>query len=97
MCFLNNICVMDSLDGVRSSSHLYGFHEEEMTPSGGCGGLPIIHEWSGGGTETEDHQGSGELWPSLTVREWSCSSGSEGPTSEMVIPRAGVLGVNGLG
>lgn len=39
MCFLKNICVMDSLDGVRSSSHLCGFHEEEMTPSGGCGGF----------------------------------------------------------
>lgn len=44
MCFLNNICVMDSLDGVRSSSHLCGFHEEEMTPSGGLWGL-ANHPW----------------------------------------------------
>lgn len=38
-----------------------------------------------------------ELWPSLTVREWSCSSGSEDPTLEMVIPRTGVLGVKRSG
>lgn len=69
-----------------------------MTPSGGdCGGLLTIHGLSGGGTEAEGHRDSGELWPSLTVREWSCSSGSEDPTLEMVIPRTGILGVNGLG
>lgn len=35
MYFLNSICVMGSLGGVRSFSHLRGFHEEAMTPSGG--------------------------------------------------------------
>lgn len=64
---------------------------KEMTPLGG-GGCGVLAATYGGRLGTL-YWDSCELWPSPIARERSFLSGSEDPSLETMIPRAGVLGM----